>query len=143
MDYESVHDYEPQVGPEILGGFFMPEVCKVNNQRLSLAFARSAEWHGARIMLATEAVGLVRSGLTITGVRLPDHEIYADSVILAAGLWTHALAESVGGEIPVRPVRGLNLNLQPPASKVLFMAHGVCLFPGQMGLSSPEQRWRK
>jgi len=124
MDFESVHDYEPQVGPEILGGFYMPEVCKVNNQRLSLAFARSAEWHGAQIMQATEAVGLVRSGLTITGVRLPDDEIYADNIILAAGPWTHALAESVGGDIPVRPVRGLNLNLQPAGRSFQSVIHG-------------------
>ena len=76
MDFDSVHDYEPEVGPEILGGFYMPEVCRVNNQRLSLAFARSAEWYGARISTSTEAVGLVRSGLRITGVRLADVEIF-------------------------------------------------------------------
>lgn len=124
MDFDSLHDYEPEAGPDILGGFYMPEVCRVNNQRLSLAFARSAEWQGARILPGTEVVGLVRSGLTITGVRLPEDEIYADHIIMAAGPWTRALAESVGGDIPVRPVRGLNLNLQPVGRSIRSIVHG-------------------
>ncbi|MCI0822524.1 MAG: glycine oxidase ThiO [Chloroflexi bacterium] len=124
MDFDSLHDYEPQVGPEILGGFYMPEVCRVNNQRLSLAFARSAEWHGARVLQSTEVVGLVRSGLQITGVRLSDDEVYADNIIMAAGPWTRALAEGVGGDIPVRPVRGLNLNLQPVGRSFRSVIHG-------------------
>lgn len=124
MDFESLHDYEPAVGPEVLGGFYMPEVCRVNNQRLSLAFARSAEWQGAKVRTSTEVVGLVRSGLTITGVRLADDEIFADAVILAAGPWTRVLAEEVGGNIPVRPVRGLNLNLQPEGRSINSIIHG-------------------
>ena len=124
LDFDSLHDYEPEVGPEVLGGFYMPEVCRVNNQRLSLAFARAAEWHGARVMPFTEVVGLVRSGLRITGVRISEDELYADAVIMAAGPWTRALAESVGGDIPVRPVKGVNLNLQPTGRSIRTVVHG-------------------
>ena len=53
--------------------------------------------------------GLVRSGLTIAGVRLHDEEMYADNVIVAAGPWSKAVVEWVGGEVHVRPVRGVNL----------------------------------
>ena len=124
LDAQAVREMEPMLSDSIAGGLFMPEVCRVNNQRLSAAYARSAERHGATMHEHAEVVGLVRSGLRISGVRLHNEEILADHVIIAAGPWSRTIAEVLGSHVPVRPVRGVNLNLQPVGRTVNTVIHG-------------------
>ncbi len=124
LDHQSVHDYEPELSPGVLGGLLSPETCRINNQRLTDAFARSAQWLGADIRQASEVVSLMRSGLRITGVRLHDEEIYADHIIIAAGPWSKVISEWVGSEVPVRPVRGQNINLTPARGSIRGVIHG-------------------
>ena len=124
LDAQAVREMEPMLSAGIAGGLFMPEVCRVNNQRLSAAYARSAERLGATVREHTEVVGMVRSGLRISGVRLHDEELLADHVIIAAGPWSRTIAEVLGSHVPVRPVRGVNLNLQPLGRSIQTVIHG-------------------
>lgn len=125
LNAQDVHALEPELNPLIPGGIYTPEVCRVNNQRLSAAFARSAMRLGADVRQASEVIGLVRSGLRITGVRLNHEELSADHIIIAAGPWSTSIAEWVGGNIPVRPVRGVNLNLIPQTHAINTVIHGA------------------
>ena len=125
LGQQEVHEYEPELAQSVLGGFLMPEVCRVNNQRLSEAFAKAAIWLGAEVCTSVEVTGLVRGGLTITGVRLHDEEMYADNVIVAAGPWSKVVAEWLGCDVPVRPVRGVNLNLQPIGRSIRSVIYGA------------------
>ena len=115
---------EPELSDGIAGGIFMPEVCRVNNQRLSAAYARSAERLGATVREHAEVISMVRSGLRISGVRLHNEELMADHVIIAAGPWTSTIAETLGSHVPTRPVRGVNLNLQPVGRSIKTVIHG-------------------
>ncbi|MYE54756.1 MAG: glycine oxidase ThiO [Chloroflexi bacterium] len=124
LDAEAVRDKEPMLSDRIAGGIFMPEVCRVNNQRLSAAYARAAERLGATVREHTEVIGMVRSGLRISGVRLHSEELLADHVVIAAGPWSGIIAEKLGSYVPVRPVRGVNLNLQPVGRSIGTVIHG-------------------
>ena len=124
LDAEAVRDREPMLSDRIAGGIFMPEVCRVNNQRLSAAYARAAERLGATVREHTEVIGMVRSGLRISGVRLHNEELPADHVVIAAGPWSGIIAEKLGSHVPVRPVRGVNLNLQPVGRSIGTVIHG-------------------
>ena len=85
LDGSAAREMEPALGDNITGALYMPEVCRVNNQRLSASYARAAESLGATVREHAEVIGLVRSGLRITGVRLHNEELAADHVIIAAG----------------------------------------------------------
>lgn len=121
---KAVRDMEPALSEGIVGAVYSPEVCRVNNQRLSAAYARGAERQGATVHEHAEVIGLVRSGLRISGVRLHNEEILADHVIIAAGPWSSIIAEKLGSHVPVRPVRGVNLNLQPVGRSIGTVVHG-------------------
>ena len=124
LDAQAVREMEPELSDSIAGGIFMPEVCRINNQRLSAAYARAAERLGATVREHAEVVGMVRSGLRISGVRLHDEELLADHVVIAAGPWSSIIAETLGSHVPARPVRGVNLNLQPLGRSIGTVIHG-------------------
>ncbi len=124
LDGRAAREMEPALSNRIAGALYMPEVCRVNNQRLSAAYARAAEHLGTTVREHTEVIGLVRSGLRISGVRLYNDELSADHVIIAAGPWTRHIAEVLGSYVPVRPVRGVNLNLQPTGRSISSVIHG-------------------
>lgn len=119
-----VREMEPEITESVAGALYNPDVCRVNNQRLSEAYARAAANLGADIRRRAEVIGLIRSGLRITGVRTSNDEFAADSVIIAAGPWSRVIAEWVGGDVPARPVRGVNLNLQPVGRGIRSVIHG-------------------
>ncbi len=129
LDRQAVHELEPELAPGVLGGMLVPEVCRVNNQRLSEAFARAAMRLGAVFRQGVEVLGLPRQGQRVMGVRLYDQDLHAGHVVLAAGSWTRPLAALAGVDIPVRPVRGQNLNLQPVSGGIKTVINaGMGLF---------------
>ena len=135
LDYGAVHSLEPALSPRVRGGMYAPNSCRVNNQRLSEAFARAGTGLGAQFRQGSEAIGLLSQGNRVTGARLYGEDIYADQVVLAGGPWTCAIAGWLGVQIPVRPVRGQHVNLQTPGQ--LLKDGG----PRFLGVASATQRW--
>jgi glycine oxidase len=128
LGHAEVRELEPGLNESIQGGMYTPEVCRVNNQRLSEAFARAAVRHGADVRSGTEVVGVVRDGERVTGVRTYQGELRAGHVVLASGAWSTVLGDMAGVNLPVRPVRGVNLNLQPVGpgfSSVIHASWGI------------------
>ena len=129
---DDLSQMEPSLNPAIPGAMFTPEVCRVNNQRLSGALAGAAAHHGATIMQGVEAVGLSFDDGRVTGVRTTSGTVPAGCVVLAAGAWTGMMDRWLyGDESPsvergamVTPVKGVNLNLQPRNGSVNAVIHG-------------------
>jgi FAD-dependent oxidoreductase domain-containing protein 1 len=72
---------------------------------LMQGFRRKARSFDVRY-LAVEAVAIVCSDRSATGVQLSDgHVLAADVVVLAAGAWSASLASTAGIELPVRARR--------------------------------------
>ena len=114
LDQATLRSEEPLVTEAALGAMLRPRVSRVNNQRIPEAFVRSAAALGAEYREMTEVAGLETNGSRVTGVRLADGTVKsAGSVVLAAGSWTGLLAKTAGLDVPVSPMRGVNLNLQP------------------------------
>ncbi len=124
LDQKELHELEPELNPSIPGAMFSPETCRVNNQRLSEAFARAAIRLGADVRQGAGVTGLLREGQRVTGVRLHGSELRADHVVIAAGPWSSLIAEWIGVDLPVRPVKGQNLNLQPARIAIRTVIHG-------------------
>jgi glycine oxidase len=132
MSSDDLFQMEPGLNPAIPGAMFTPDVCRVNNQRLSGALAGGAAHHGATIRQGVEVTGLVFNDGRVTGVRTTSGTISAGCVVLAAGAWTGMMdrwlygdeSPSVERQAIVRPVKGVNLNLQPRNGRVNTIIHG-------------------
>ena len=129
---EDLFQMEPGLNPAIPGAMFTPDVCRVNNQRLSGALARAAAHRGATIKQGVEAIGLAFDDGRVTGVRTTGGTVTAGQVVLAAGAWTGKMdrwlygneSPSLGRRAMVTPVKGVNLNLQPRNGSISTVIHG-------------------
>ena len=132
VDGAEIREMEPLLNPAIPGGMFAPESCRVNNQRLANALALAAQRYGAEVRQGVEVTGLVVEDGRVSGVMERQGFTGAEIVVLAAGAWTGAMDRWLYGDrgpsytrVPmVKPVKGVNLNVQPAHGSVTRMIHG-------------------
>ena len=121
LDSDDLRAKEPALNPAVAGAILEPRSCRVNNQRLSNALATAAARCGADVRQGVEVTGIALDGGRATGLATSAGAIAADSVVLAAGAWTGLMdrwlygqrSPSAAGTPMVKPMRGVNLNLQP------------------------------
>ncbi|PVG84720.1 glycerol-3-phosphate dehydrogenase [Nocardioides gansuensis] len=110
----------PDLRTEDLHGAVRYYDCQVDDARLVMTIARTAADHGAQIATRTKVTGFLRDGDRVVGVVARDLEngvdleIRARSVINAAGVWTDAVQELIGGEatLDVAASKGIHLVVQ-------------------------------
>ena len=93
------HRLEPMVAPE-LAGLRMRTGYAVPPAEATRAFARRSEAAGARLAL---------------GEAVAPGDLRAETVVLAAGPWTCALADPSGAWRPIAPLWGVNVEVHLPA----------------------------
>jgi sarcosine oxidase, subunit beta len=73
-------------------------------EAVTQGYAGGARAHGATVLTGVEAAAIGVSGGTARSVVTPEGAIEAGAVVLAAGVWSPALARTAGVELPVEPV---------------------------------------
>jgi glycine oxidase len=99
-------------GRLLAGGLWLADEAQVRGPRLVQALAMAAARRGARFVEGTPVVGIEVSGDRAIGVRTPTEVLAAETVVLAAGVWSPDLARTLGFELPVTPVKGQILSLR-------------------------------
>ena len=110
---EEARELEPALSPRVLAALYLPEDGQVNSPWLVRALALAAELEGARVEEFARVDGLLMRGSHTVGVRTAEGETAAGSVVLAGGVWSAALAASIGASVPVFPVKGEILSVLP------------------------------
>jgi glycine oxidase len=136
LDATMVHEVEPRLSERVVGGVLSTEEGQVSNQLFTLALARAAEKHGARIIEFAPVTGFDRRGDRVTGVRTEKGDFACDRVVLAAGSWTRPIARKLGLDVPTRPMRGQMLafgRMVTPVQHVVWGERGY-LVPRANGI---------
>jgi glycerol-3-phosphate dehydrogenase len=103
---------EPRLHAEISRAFTVPDAA-VDPWKLVWGCARSAQEHGAQILLYHRVLALEQDGGRVTGALVrneltgEDVRIDADVVINAAGAWAGQIAELAGCRVNVLPGKGI------------------------------------
>lgn len=124
LDDVQVRELEPQLHPDVVGGWWFPEDASVDARRLTCSLR--AACHGAGVQMnfgpEWEVTSLEMSGGTCVGARLANGKTYKpDSLVVANGAWMRHLLP-----LPVTPHKGQSLSLRMPSdappvlSRVLF-----------------------
>ena len=89
---------------DLVGAVLFPTDGTVNPGDAALAFAKGALDRGARYVPETEVTGfVVADGGRVTGLETSRGVIEAETVVLAAGLWTSELARAAGASVALYP----------------------------------------
>ncbi|MDR3435385.1 FAD-dependent oxidoreductase [Telmatospirillum sp.] len=105
LDHDGIGRLLPDIGPDVVGGFYCPRDGHVNVLRLFAALHRGLALSGVDYRADHRVDAIVPDG---TGFRLSGAwgEVGSAKVVLAAGLGNAVLASMIGLTMPVRPVGG-------------------------------------
>lgn len=98
---EDLRELAPGLAETVIAGMYSPSDGHANPILTTQAFARAASREGATIRTGVAVTGIEVSGGRVTGVETSAGRIGCDHVVLAAGLWSPLLAESLGIELPI------------------------------------------
>jgi glycine oxidase len=104
---------EPAISPAVRCALRFPGDHQVDSRQLSRALWLAARCAGAEVELGVEAVELLTKQGRATGVRAADGtRIAAGAIVIAGGSWSGGL-RGLPRPLPVEPVHGQLLALQP------------------------------
>ena len=134
-DAADLRSREPALSPQVRGAMFVRGDHWVNNQRLVVAYAQAAVAAGAGLITGAAVTRVIVEDGRARGVYAEGERYDADAVLLAAGAWTGALAESFGAHLRVEPRRGQMVALThvPPVLNHAVHANDVYLVPRPSG----------
>lgn len=125
--------WQPGLSPSLVAGTFVPAWQTIEDplllcQRLAAAFqAAGGVMRQAQVQALHPVAGQV-AVVTQGGAVVP-----ARHVVLAAGAWSHQLAQTLGDRVPLETERGYNTTLPPGAFPLLrqitFPGHGFVVTP--------------
>ncbi len=106
---------EPAFQSDVAGAVLAHDRAFANPGEFIVKMIERAEKHGAEVLRDTEVTELLVDDGRCVGVRTKeDDRIEADTVVLAAGIWSTQLARRVGVSIPMQPAKGYHVNLTAP-----------------------------
>jgi glycine/D-amino acid oxidase-like deaminating enzyme len=111
---DAVRALEPALDGPLHGASRFPLDLQCDPVRIARALAREAAAAGARIRTGCAVERIAVRGERVTGLQTADGPIDAAAVVLAAGPWSAALAESAGLRLPLVPRRGQLVRLRAP-----------------------------
>src|SRR3954470_1159334 len=105
---------------------------QVDDARYVTMLLRTAAEYGAQIAARAQAVGFLREGERVTGVRIRDlesereTEVRAKQVVNATGVWTDDIQELVGGRGQIHVTAAKGVHLVVPKDRI-HSASGIIL----------------
>jgi len=106
IDVDEAVTLAPIVAPDgLAGACFSPNDGHCTPESVVLGYATAARRLGARLATGCEVLGIDAHGNHITTVRTSRGEVRTGTVICAAGAWSAGLADLVGVDLPVTPLR--------------------------------------
>lgn len=118
LNAKQAREYAPILPENVLGATYCPEDGQIRTPKLVRSLGNLCNHLGVRIYENTTAIGILTEGDKTTGVRTSKGEIKADNVVIASGVWSKLLGDSINIDIPVSPER-LGVIRTTPLPKLL------------------------
>ncbi|MBD2343546.1 glycine oxidase ThiO [Anabaena subtropica] len=109
LEAAAIHQYQPGLGAEVVGGWWYPEDAQVNNQALARVLCTAAETLGVELKDGMTVEGLLQHQGQVVGVQTNTGIIRAEHYVLAAGAWANELLP-----LPVSPRKGQMMRVRVP-----------------------------
>ena len=111
-----VHDLEPALLPQVIGGVFYPNDGHIDPQRFVVGLSEKARQLGVEICTQTEVLSFEASRGRITGIRTTSGDVRAEQIVLAAGVWSTEIGNALKLRLPIQAAKGYSITLKNPHS---------------------------
>ncbi|MEH2128886.1 glycine oxidase ThiO [Nostoc sp.] len=109
LNKEAIHQYQPGLGAEVVGGWWYPEDAQVDNKALAHVLRTAAESIGVELKDGITVEGFLQQQGQVVGVQTNAGIIRAAHYVLASGAWSNELLP-----LPVLPRKGQMLSVRIP-----------------------------
>jgi D-amino-acid dehydrogenase len=128
-----MHDLEPALLPQVIGGVFYPNDGHIDPARFVTGLADKARDLGAEVWTKTEVKAFETSNGKVIGIHTARGDVRSRQVVLAAGAWSPEVARALRLRLPIQAGKGYSLTLKNPHSTprlpLLFGEAGVVANP--------------
>ena len=125
LDQSEVHDLEPALLPQVVGGIHYPRDGHIHPARFVTGLAEKAQGLGAQLWMKTEALGFQATQGKITKIHTTRGDISPKQVILATGSWSPEVARDLKLQIPIQAAKGYSITLEnPPVTPKIPLSFG-------------------
>ena len=98
---------------EVLGGILMPGDGAADPSGVTHMLAKAAKMEGAKIYEKSPVKEILTKKGRISGVRVNDHIIDCEYIVLASGMWSRQIGEKAGVSIPLYPAEHFYIITEP------------------------------
>ena len=135
LEREDVLAIEPRISPDIIGGVRAEGNGALDGQEFTQALAAAAVNRGSKVV-STSAIGLRLANGRVESVVTSDGEISCAALLIAAGPWCRTAEQWLDIAIPVDPLKGQIIRLQPdgPGLEYELIGAGSSMYAKTDGL---------
>ncbi|MEH2143432.1 glycine oxidase ThiO [Nostoc sp.] len=109
LNKKAIHQYQPGLGAEVVGGWWYPEDAQVDNKALAQVLWTAAESVGVKLKDGITVEAFLQQQGQVVGVQTNAGVIRAAHYVLASGAWSNELLP-----LPVLPRKGQMLSVRIP-----------------------------
>jgi len=102
IDNDRLEEMYPGINTEgVIGAMYIEKDGQTNPIDTTMALAKGARSHGVKIIEDCSVIEIIKEDGKAVGVKTEQGDIFADNVVLAAGLWSRDLAAPLGVDLPL------------------------------------------
>ncbi|MGJ3254362.1 MAG: glycine oxidase ThiO [Elainellaceae cyanobacterium] len=109
LDQTAIHQAQPGLGDEVLGGWWFPEDAQVNNRALAQSLRSAAQGLGVNLQAGINVEFIQQHQGRVVSVKTSQGDWTADHYVVATGAWAQELLP-----VPVQPQKGQMLSVRVP-----------------------------
>ena len=114
LDKDQIKKNYPIVNTDkVLGGILMPGDGAADPSGVTHMLAKAAKMEGAKIYEKSPVKEILTKKGRISGVRVNDHIIDCEYIVLASGMWSRQIGEKAGVSIPLYPAEHFYIITEP------------------------------
>jgi glycine oxidase len=120
LERTQLHECEPLLSEDLLGGLYLKDDAQVDNRALAEALRAALTNAGGRLREHRDVRSLVVRDDRVRAVLTASGPLEGDIVVLACGAWMNLIGGVGADDLPpVKPAKGQMLACQPPAGTSL------------------------
>lgn len=129
LDQAAIHQFQPQLSPQVIGGWWFPKDAQVNNRTLARVLWAAAGELGVNLCEGVSAKAIQHQQGRITRIKTTAGDWQAEQYVLATGAWSGQLLS-----VPVVPRKGQMLAVQAIPTEEMVQPLQQILFGTQIYL---------